>query len=272
MVWVIKAIIVPIKPTLVMKKFKLSIMAMLLMGAVACNKTYNSTTPKSGSAPTANAGVSTDDAADMVSGSLSLNSNGLANVANDVTFNAASMPNTHQACGTVKADTISRQSGSGASVTYSYNLTYSFMLLCDTSNHPDSLSSSLIYSGSYNGPNISTTNSGSSIFTVGGLLASAPDFVINGEYKSAGSFKSKTDTAKNGNNSIDIVVKGLTLKKPGRTIVSGTASISVSGDVPKKGNFSYTGTIVFNNDGTATLTLNGTVYTINLYTGVKTRH
>lgn len=255
-----------------MKNFKLSIMALLLMGAVACNKTYNGTTPQSANAPTGNAGVSTDDAADMASGSLSLNSNGVANVANDVTLNAASIPNTHQACGAVKADTISRQSSAGASVTYSYNLTYNFMLLCDTSNHPDSLSSSLIYSGSYSGPNISTANSGSSIFTVGGLLASAPDFIINGEYKSAGSFKSKTDTAKNGSNSIDIVVKGLTLKKPGRAIVGGSATIAISGDVPKKGNFSYTGTIVFNNDGTATLTINGTVYTINLYTGVKTRH
>lgn len=255
-----------------MKKLKLSIMAVLLIGAAACNKTYNGATPKSSTATTANNLVSTDDAADMVSGSLSLNSNGLANVASDVTFNASVIPNTRQMCGTVKADTISRQSTVGASVTYSYNLTYNFMILCDTASHPDSLSSSLIYSGSYSGPNIATTNSGSSIFTVGGLLAAAPDFIINGEYKSAGSFKSKTDTAKNGNNSIDIVVKGLTVKKPGRTIVSGSATISISGDVPKKGNFSYTGTIVFNGDGTATLTLNGTVYTINLYTGVKTRH
>jgi len=102
-------------------------------------------------------------------------------------------------------------------------------------------------------------------------LPTAPDFVINGEYKQNGSFQSKIDTAKHGNNKIDIVVKGLTITKPARTIASGNATISMSGDTPKKGSFSYTGTLVFNGDGTATLTLNGTVYTIKLDTGERFR-
>ncbi len=262
--------IVPIKPKLVMKKLKLSLIGLLLLGAVACNKTDKSTNPKPAGSLSAN--VSTDDAADMVAGSLSLNSNGVANVTADVTFNASALANTHPACGTTKNDTISRKSATGATVAYSYNLTYNFMVLCNTANQPDSLSSSLIYSGSYSGPNISTSNSGSSIFTVGGLLSTAPDFIINGEYKSNGSFKSKRDTTNAGNSAVDIVIKGLTVQKPSRAIVSGTATISISGDVPKKGNFSYTGTLVFNNDGTATLTINGTVYTINLINGQKTRH
>ena len=261
--------IIPIKPKLVMKKLKLSMIGLLLLSAAACNKTYNGTSPKTG---TLSGNVSTDDAADMVAGSLSLNSNGVANITGDVTLNAALLANTHQPCGTTKADTISRKSTTGATVTYSYNLTYSFMVLCDTANHPDSLSSSLIYSGSYSGPNISTSNSGSSIFTVGGLQSSAPDFVINGEYKSNGSFKSKRDTTNAGSSAIDIVIKGLTVQKPARSIVSGTATISITGDVPKKGSFSYTGTLVFNNNNTATLTINGTVYTIDLITGQKARH
>ncbi len=245
-----------------MKKIKLSFLGMLLLGAVACTKNTSNV-------PAMNSNVSNAEAADMVAGSVSLNSNGVANVATDVSVSANVFVGAHLTCGTTKADSISRKSTTGSSVTYSYNLKYNYTLKCDANNNPDSLSSSLIYSGSFNGPNLSSTNSGSSIFTVGELSSSSADFVINGEYKRSGSFQSKIDTTNAGNNNVDIVVNGLTVKKIGQTIVSGNASISVSGNVPKKGSFSYTGTLVFNADNTATLTLNGVVYTINMVTGQR---
>ncbi len=138
-------------------------------------------------------------------------------------------------------------------------------------NVPDNLSSNLIYFGNFSGPNLSSSNSGSTAFTVGGLAPSANDFVINGEFKRAGTFQSKVDTTNHGNNSIDIKVTALTIVKASRTIAGGNATISITGDVPKKGSFSYTGTLVFNADGTATLTLNGTVYTINLSSGTRVK-
>jgi len=247
-----------------MKTIRLSFVAMLLLGAVACRKTDNSSSHTFNN--TGN--VSNGDAADMVAASLSVNSNGVANIAADATLSATTMVNTHAKCGTTRSDTISRQSTTGSPTTYSYNLTYNYTVNCDTSGHPDSLSSSLIYSGSFSNQNQSSTNSGSSIFTVSGLAQSSEDFVINGEYKRSGSFTSKTDTV-SGSNNIDIGIKALTIKRPSRVIASGTATISVTGNVPKSGNFSYTGTLVFNGDGTATLTLNGTVYKINLTTGQR---
>jgi len=245
-----------------MKKIQLTIVAMLLLGAVACKKTSNS--------PNITANVSNAEAADMAASSLSLNSNGLANVSDDATSDASTYVNAHVACGTIKSDSISRNNTVGP-YTYSYNLKYNYVVDC-ANNVPDSLSSNLVYNGSFSGPNLSSTNSGSSIFTVEGLSPTALDFVINGEYKRSGSFQSKIDTTNHGNSNVDIVVKALTITKSDRTIASGTATISITGDVPKKGNFSYTGTLVFNGDGTATLTLNGTVYTINLQTGQRDEH
>jgi hypothetical protein len=249
-----------------MKKIQFSIVAMLLLGAVACKKT-NSSLPAP--AITANANISTDEAADMAAGSLSRNSNGVASVSDDATSNAANFVRIHVACGTVKNDTISRES-SGSTYSYSYHLTYNFMVNCNN-NVPDSLSSSLIYTGSFSGPNLSSTNSGSTIFSVDSLAPADTAYLINGEYKQAGSFQSKVDTSNHGNNNVDIVVKGLTVNKHNRTIDGGSATISITGDVPKKGSFSFTGTIVFNNNSTATLTINGKVYTINLNTGFRIR-
>jgi len=250
-----------------MKKISLSLVLLLLLGAVACRKN-NALAPIT-TQTTAN--VSTSDAADMVASSLSSNSNGITNISDDVTFDAASYARAHLTCGTLRADTISRTSAAGATTTYSYHLTYNYVVNCGTNNKPSNLSSSLVYSGNFNGPRLSSTNSGSTVFSVDGLDSAATDFVLNGEYKNSGSFNSKVDTTNHGTWNTDIVVTALTLKKPARTIVSGTATISITGSVPKKGSFSYTGTLVFNGDGTATLTINGTVYKIDLATGEKTK-
>ncbi len=250
-----------------MKNVKLFIPIMLLLGATACKKSLDT------AHPTFTGSISTNDAADIAAGSLSLNSNGVANIASDAALNATVMDDDDRLkCGDMRSDTVSRQSSPGAPYTYSYKSTYNFMVDCNASSQPDSLSSNLTYAGSYSGPNMSGTNSGSSIFGVGGLLQADTAFVINGEYKRAGSFSSKTDTAKHGSNSVDIVISGLTLKKPTRMIESGTATIAITGTVPGKGSFSFTGTLVFNGDGTATLTINGNVYTINLETGEQFHH
>ena len=246
-----------------MKKIQLSFLALVLLGAVSCSKSNTS--------PAISGNVSNAEAADIAASSLSSNANGVANISDDATSTAQTMAAANPTCGTIKSDTISRGSASGAPSAYSYHLTYNYVVKCSSLNVPDSLLTNLTYSGSFNGPNLSSSNSGSSIFTVGGLGSASTAFVINGEHKRSGQFKSKIDTTNAGYSSTDIVVTNLTLKKPSRMIESGSATISVTGNVSKKGNFSYTGTIVFNGDGTAKLTLNGTVYNINLYTGREIR-
>jgi hypothetical protein len=91
--------------------------------------------------------------------------------------------------------------------------------------------------------------------------------VVNGEYKSSGSFQSKADTTYSGSSSVDIVISNLTISRPLRVIKSGSATIAVSGSTPKHGSFSYTGTLVFTGGNTATLTLNGNVYLVDLLSG-----
>jgi len=248
-----------------MKKITFSLITLLLLGAVACRKNYFNTLPPDRNFNTPG-NVTNSEAADMAANSLSVNSNGVVNIIGDLTLDAASYVRQHLGCGTLRSDTISRQSPAGSTTTYSYNLKYNYIVVC-TNKVADSLSSSLIYSGSFSSPNLSQSNSGSSIFGVSGLDSAATNYVINGEYKSAGSFQSKTDTASHGSNNVDIVFTSLTLSKPSRTIASGSATVSITGAVPRSGSFSYTGTLVFNGNGTATLTLNGTKYTINLNTG-----
>jgi hypothetical protein len=92
---------------------------------------------------------------------------------------------------------------------------------------------------------------------------------VNGEYKRAGSFQSKIGNKASGNSSVDITVTNLTITKSNRKIASGSGTIAITGTGPKGGTFSYTGTIVFNGDETATLTINSNAYTVNLITGYR---
>ena len=255
--------------------FKLSLVILLMLGAFSCKK--------DNSASTNSSSVTTDQVADIAAGSLAENSEGLASVTDDIAVNAQTVSSTsnltinsqgtssvHQECGTTRTDSVTR-SLTIDSVTLDYFFKYTHTLNCNTSSQPDNIANVLTYHGDFNGPRLTSTNSGSATVTIAGLTQGATSFVVNGEYKRAGSFQSKVGNKASGNSNVDITVTNLTITKSTRKITSGNGTIAITGTGPKGVTFSYTGTIVFNGDGTATLTINSTAYSINLTTGWRVR-
>jgi len=244
-----------------MKTLKLSFVLFLLAGIMGCTK--------NNSQPLANSDDPADQAAILVASSVSVNSNGTFNVADGLVIDAQAKVTIDTLCGTTWTDSASTTSPIGAQTTYSYKSKYVYTINCGTSNNfSGSATSDLTYSGSFDGPNLSSTNSGTSDFTVTGLGKGSTDYILNGEYKRSGSFQSKTDNSYSGTNDIDIVVTNLVLSRPARIVQSGSATVTVSANTVKKGNFSYNGIIVFNNNNTATLTINGNIYVIDNTTGI----
>ncbi|MGZ3755052.1 MAG: hypothetical protein ACXVAY_21370 [Mucilaginibacter sp.] len=245
-----------------MKILKLSLTVIFLsLGIAACKKP--------GLIATSN--VSNADAAVMLSGALSSNSYGVTNISTDVSLNAATALNANQACGSTVTDTMTRRSPVGSSTSYLYKLSYTHKLTCNIGGAADNISSNLTYSGYFNNPSLSLTNSGNVAFTVGGLTPAATSYVVNGEYKSSGTFKLRPDSTNTGSASIDIVAKNLVVSKSTQTIVSGTATVIVTGTTFKKGDFTYNGIATFTGNYMASLMLNGSNYTINLATGIVTK-
>jgi hypothetical protein len=265
-----------------MRSLRLSIVAMLLLGAAACKKS-NSTQ--------VSANVSSSEALDMVSSSLSSNSNGSGTMGADAvtvaSTQSASLSSSNAViegnsralyraanpkalgCGDTKNDTVTRASVSGATIGYDYTSYYVFTLNC-VSEVPDNLVGSSTFSGTYSGPFISSTYTGTTSFTVTGIAPSASSYTLNGTYTRNGNFQSKFNTSNQGTHTVNITVTNVVVSKTTKTVTSGTASFSVSGNVPGKGNWNYSGTLTYNGDGTANLTLSGTVYIINLGTGIYT--
>jgi len=242
-----------------MKKPLLIISAFMLIALASCVKNaVQTTTP-----------VTTADVASIVGGSLSANSGGFSTMTSDVAVKAQTT-----GCGTVKTDSVTHQSVTGATTTFNYKYKMVNTLNCNTNNQPDNITSALTFSGNFNGPYVAITASGSSNFTFAGLTPQATVYSYNGEFKSTATYKLKRDTLNTGTINIDLVVKGLIITKSSVTtpsgITAGSATATITG-TSKNGALNFTGTLTYNGNGTATLVLTGATYLIDLTTGVATK-
>jgi hypothetical protein len=232
----------------------------LMLAAGACSKTNS---------PVSTSDVTTADAAVMMSSSLASSSGGMASASADVAVNAQLTFNANPGCGGTKTYSFNRQSPQGSTTTYNYSFNYTYTLNC-VNNVPDNVSSSATSQGSFDGPNLTTNDSGSSTLTVAGLAPGATAYTISGEYKRAGSFTSKTGNMATGNSAVDINLTNLTIPKNGGTITSGSATFTLTG-TSKKGAFNFSGSITFIGNNQANLVINGTAYVVNLLTGTSTK-
>jgi len=214
--------------------------------------------------------VSNADAAAMIASSLSSSTYGVNNISTDITVIAQAPIINTNGCAVTKIDTFTRQNQLGSSAIYNYKLIYTHKLACNSSNLPDNITGSLSYSGSFNNANLTLKNSGTTTYTIAGLTPTATVYAINAEYKSSGTFKLKGDTTNTGSVNADIVVKNVVFNKASQLITSGTATAIITGTTVKKGDFTYNGNLTFNGNSLATLSLNGSNYSINIATGVVT--
>lgn len=256
-------------------KFALIVPVAIVVFAISCKKDNGATNNT--------AKVSTDVAADMATSAISSNSFGFASMADNIGTNAQLITTglgtgqvtnsvgtntTHQACGTTIADSSSF-SGYNNAVTFSAFYKFTRTLNCNSVG-PDNVITTVVFHGNYDGPRITSSDSGNANVTIGGLSSAATSYVINGSYDRKGSFTSKVDTKASGSSHVVITVSNVTLTKPLRTITSGTATVTISGTTTS-GTFSYTGTIVFSGNNQATLTVGTTAYIVNILTGTFTK-
>ena len=232
----------------------------LLLAVGACSKTNSDT---------ANASISTDDAATIMANSMSSGSGGMVGVTADVTLNAQLTFNAVPGCGGTKTYNFSRQSPQGAAITYSYAFSYTHTLNC-VNMIPDNVSSSATSTGSFDGPNLSSTDTGISTFTVSGLMPTTSAYTLSGEYKRTGSFAKKTGDMNKGSSNVDVILSSLSIPKTAGTVASGNATFTLSG-TSNNGAFSFSGTIAFTGNNQANLVINGNAYVVNLLTGGATR-
>jgi hypothetical protein len=243
-----------------MKKIHAILVLSLFLGVVSCKKDNTAA-----NSATTN-GITTDQVADLSAGSISLSSDGLATTSTDISSAALS---NDQGCGTSATDSTTK-SGTSNNVTYNYFFKYIHTLTCNTNNQHDNIAYDVNFNGYYENPDVKSLDTGTSTFKIAGLTPASTAVVINGEYKRTGKFTYKVGNKTSGTSSVDILVANLTVDKTTKKITGGTATITISATTPK-GTFNFSGPLTFNGDGTATLVISGTTYSINLITGAVTK-
>jgi hypothetical protein len=237
------------------------IIAVSFIGVTACKKLQ----VKSDGTP-----ISNEESALMIAGSLASGSNGLNALSNDISLSSQALYSNNNGCGVIHTDTVIHQSLPGSTIICNFKQKITNKLNCNGNKQPDNVSSTITFSGNYNGPKMSASGNGTTTVTVAGLAPTATSHVINGQFKNMGTFKLKADTTRAGTISIDITLKNLVITKATTSnpqmITSGTATCSITGNSPK-GAFLFEGTVSFPGYNEAILTLGDNSYSINLSSG-----
>jgi len=217
--------------------------------------------------------VMNDEAAQMVSMSLSENSMGAtAIIQSSVLTGNSTVSNAPQKVKSVYSDfifskdtTFTVSSKPGAIITFSLTATYGYDFTLNLQGQIMSASENYTYTGSYDIPRISSTHTGSGVLTLTNMNTTV--CTVNGTFKRTSDDSFKGLQPKLLHSALNLNLSGILVNKSTSTIQSGTALLTIAGTVPNKGDFSYTGSITFNGDNTATMIINNQIYTVNLKTG-----
>lgn len=238
-----------------MKKFRTPVL-ILLLALGACKKSDDTSTS-----------VTNAEVADMVASSLSANSSGLVMSSADITVNAQAVFDLNIGCGNTKNYSITHASPAGAAISYSDTFSYGYTLNCNTNNLPDNITATASEKGTFDGPRSSSTSTGTASLKVAGLTPTATVYAINGEFKRIGTFASKVESKNTSTTTVTLTITNLLINKTTKLITSGSATITITGATAKNAAINFTGNATFTGDGKATVTINGTIYIVDLLTG-----
>lgn len=215
--------------------------------------------------------ITTDDAADVVVYAMESGSGGYAEQVTDgatYTDNSGYRQSSLNSsmtlsCG-VAFDTTVTRSHSGT-VTASYTHQRRYLLNCDTNSQATSITYSGSYTGNFDGPRMNSSNNGNRNWIITGLDSSSTVYTYSGSLTRNGTHNSEVRNQYSFTSNLQVNTSNLTVDKTTHKITGGSGSVNLSCAVSNGNTYNFSGTIVFNNNNTATLTINGNTYTINLY-------
>jgi len=227
--------------------------ALALLSLAACDKS------------TTGDAISEDEVVDIIENSISSESEGyLAQVSDaaaivdsydSYTLKALESDSSlSQICGIGFDSTITRSKLSGTR-TYSFDFSWSWSLSCSLSDNPLSFEFAFSGTGSYDALRMSGDDSFSNTFVVTGLEPAAGEYIYNGSYLREGTQQSKVLDKQSFESKVTLNSTDIRIDKTAYTINGGEISFTLTGNSSGGEEFTRTGTIILNGDGTATVSI-----------------
>lgn len=244
-------------------RVSLSILALLFTAAACSDDDSDDSTA-----------MSNDEAAELIGTTLAASASGFtASVSTSATATdealASSQGGRTAACGYSDSESFTASNVPGATITYAYAYEYTYALTCGA-DVPQSMSTTFSFDGTYDAPRSASTQTGSGSLTVTQLDESTTQYAVNGTYNRNGTFQSKIRNKNTSTSTVALTVESVKVDKSTHEILSGTASVTITGSVTNKGSFTYTASVTFDGNHISHVTINGTRYLVNLETGSVT--
>ncbi|MEM5564168.1 hypothetical protein WNY78_03590 [Psychroserpens sp. AS72] len=145
----------------------------------------------------------------------------------------------------------------------SYTVDWSYEMTCNSIGIPQSVTFSSSTDGNYSTQHIISNDYSTSNFDIIGLQPSSETMVLNGDYVRNGMQELNVVNTRSVTSILTVTLTDIVIDKSTSNITSGTASLTLTG-TSQNTNFSFEGSLIFNGDETATLTINENTYVINI--------
>ncbi len=214
--------------------------------------------------------ISSQEAASLIAASIGQDQGGLQAIFTDAItvvdeVTSATSGGRQATCGSSDNTAFSYASQTGETPAYSFNYDYGWTLSCGNDSQPNKVDLSLSYDGSMESPDFTMTFEGTSGFTVTELLQDI--LTINGSHNQSATYNVVSEGQQySGTNTFAYTLTEIRVSKSDSQVQSGTAAVLLSG-ITNRGAYSINATIVYNGDGTATITINGDVFGVDISTG-----
>ena len=163
-------------------------------------------------------------------------------------------------CGAM-IDTTWTKSKSNGTASADYTSTWELTVLCNSFDIPNALAMKSNASGHYEGPLMSGDETGSGEYSLEGLLPNATTYDLMGTYAASGMATSKKGRLATYSLSLIIEFTDVSFDKETNELVSGEGTIELVATGQNMGPTTFSGTALFNGDGTVTVIINGKEYT-----------
>ena len=239
-----------------MKNYRLLLIAGLLFGILftSCEKDDNNTI------------ISNDEAAEIIANSLSTSSYGFTSQVEDAAELADSIyEEEKEAVKNLKSvnvdTTFTITNPPDSRVTYEYTVSYSYGIQMNGIT-PDFFLN-FTTSGEYTAQRITSSNQSQGELIVSNLTAGYNNYLLNGSCSRTGSQTVTIEVQREFSSTINFNMEDISIDKTTFEILGGSAEVSITG-TSNSASYDMQGSIVFNGNKSATLTINGVVYEIDL--------
>lgn len=205
--------------------------------------------------------ISESDVIEIIETTFQNDIGGLTTNLEDLTEQLIVAVTSAEVCDTTYNNTIEKDH-QGAQVQASYTSELTYEMLCNTIDLPQTADFSISTISTYSTPRIESDDSSNFEGNATGLELSSTTLNITGNYNSVGTQDSDYRQQQSISSDFDIDLTSLKIDKQSRNIESGSGiflfTASQNGD-----HFSYSGTITFNGNNTATIVINETTYEVD---------